>query len=799
MSELRLQLQSSLGDAYNIERELGGGGMSRVFLATERAFSRKVVIKVLPSETAGAVSIERFQREIGLAARLQQANIVPVLTAGDTGGVPYFTMPFVEGQSLRARLSSGGELPIPEAVGILKEVARALAYAHAQGVMHRDIKPDNVLVSGGTAMVTDFGVAKALSVATTTGGDALTATGLAVGTPGYIAPEQASGDPQTDHRADIYSFGCLAYELFSGSAPFAGRSPHQTIAAQMTETPDPVERRRPALSPQLAALVTRCLAKSAADRPQSAVELIASLDAVGVTPQANEVRGNKKLRPLVPVGLAALALAVLAGTWFLTSLLKAPGTANPLSFAVLPFANGTGDSSVAYLAEGLSDEVRVLLGSAGLSVKARGSSMQAAGKSAREAGIMLDVETVLQGTLTRTATVPRVVAELVRVSDETVLWNKTVDLPATARTTFRDSLVREIATALHARVRPISPGAPDAAVSRGTNDDAAFDAFIRGEYFRRQFDAPRALALLQEAIDRDSAFARAHASLALTYAVLPLAGSAIPAAAMRRATKSADKALLLSPNASLSALAKGLLLWTGMLNYVEAEAAIRRAVELDSTNVEARVWHAFVLAALGRLDEATAQAAAVLRADPYSPEGLIFTGAFPLAMNRFREVVDATPAILRVVPQSSIVYWNLAEAYAFLGKPDSAVTAVENMLRISGGDFGGYGIAMFVYASAGQWDKVRENETMARRLGGNSPNYLHTLSGLVYGDYGAAMTALERGVAAREPVFNTVMITCEPMFAKLHSNPRFVALANRLGSRICPEASPWPIGPSPKR
>ena len=170
MTDLRAQLQASLGDAYTIERELGGGGMSRVFLATERALNRRVVIKVLPNEAAGAVSMERFRREIELAARLQQANIVPLLSAGDMGGVPYFTMPFVDGESLRARVANGGALPVGDAFGILKEVARALAYAHAQGVVHRDIKPDNVLLSGGTAMVTDFGVAKAITAATTAGG-----------------------------------------------------------------------------------------------------------------------------------------------------------------------------------------------------------------------------------------------------------------------------------------------------------------------------------------------------------------------------------------------------------------------------------------------------------------------------------------------------------------------------------------------------------------------------------------------------------------------------------------------------
>jgi serine/threonine-protein kinase len=201
MTDAREELQAALGVTYAIDRELGGGGMSRAFIATERALGRQVVIKVLPTDTAGAVSVERFKREIAFAARLQQANIVPLLSAGEMGGVPYFTMPYIAGQSLRARLAAEGPLPIADAIVILTEVARALAYAHKAGVVHRDIKPDTVLLSAGTAMVTDFGVAKAISTTTTATGADLTGTGVALGTLAYMSPEQASGDPLADHRA----------------------------------------------------------------------------------------------------------------------------------------------------------------------------------------------------------------------------------------------------------------------------------------------------------------------------------------------------------------------------------------------------------------------------------------------------------------------------------------------------------------------------------------------------------------------------------------------------------------------
>ena len=287
-SELRNQLQRTLGAAYTLERELGGGGMSRVFVAHEAALGRKVVIKVLPSELAAGVNVDRFNREIQLAAGLQHPHIVPVLSAGATEGLPFFTMPFVEGESLRARLTREGALPIGDAVSILRDVARALAYAHERGIVHRDIKPDNILLSGGSATVTDFGVAKALSSArnpspTETPREMLTAVGMSMGTPAYMAPEQAAADPDTDHRADIYAFGATAYELLTGHSPFHGRGARALLAAHMSETPVPVDELRGDAPPALAALVMACLEKDPAARPASAAELLGVLDASGAT------------------------------------------------------------------------------------------------------------------------------------------------------------------------------------------------------------------------------------------------------------------------------------------------------------------------------------------------------------------------------------------------------------------------------------------------------------------------------------------------------------------------------------
>src|SRR5216683_4862542 len=333
MTDLSVQLAAAVGETYRIERELGGGGMGRVFLAVETALGRHVVIKVLPPGLAAGVNAERFRREIQLAASLQHPHIVPLLTAGATGDLLYYAMPFIPGESLRAKLAREGELPVPEAVHILADVVDALAYAHAQGIVHRDVKPDNVLLSGKHALVTDFGVAKAVS--SSSGAATLTSLGMALGTPAYMAPEQAAGDPNVDHRADLYAVGALGYELLAGRLPFSGLSPQGMLAAQVTTTPEPVTQHRATVPPALAALIMRCLAKHPADRPQSAEEIVAQLETMttptgGITPQQAEISSGTAaaIRRSHPVRVATLfafaALGVLTLAYMLVHLLGLP-------------------------------------------------------------------------------------------------------------------------------------------------------------------------------------------------------------------------------------------------------------------------------------------------------------------------------------------------------------------------------------------------------------------------------------------------------------------------------------------
>jgi hypothetical protein len=283
------------------------------------------VVKVLPPDRTGDVNIERFKREIQVAARLQHAHIVPVLAAGETNGLPYYTMPFVDGDSLRSRLAKEGALSTSETVNILRDVARALAYAHEQGVVHRDIKPDNVMIAGGSAVVTDFGIAKAISASRThAAGATLTQVGTSIGTPAYMAPEQAAGDPSTDHRADLYAFGCMAYEMLTGEPPFVERSPHLLLAAHMGKEPVPITSRRADVSPALAAIVTQCLAKDPDARPSAAREIArfldtASTDSAGLaTPLL--LAGRGMLARMLGIYLLAFLVIVVVARAAVTSI-----------------------------------------------------------------------------------------------------------------------------------------------------------------------------------------------------------------------------------------------------------------------------------------------------------------------------------------------------------------------------------------------------------------------------------------------------------------------------------------------
>ena len=647
-ADLRAQLQAALGGAYAIERELGGGGMSRVFLATETGLTRSVVVKILTPELAAEVSAERFAREVKLAARLQQANIVPLLNAGQANGLPWYSMPYVRGESLRAKLASGAPVPVTDAVHILRDVARALAFAHGEGVAHRDIKPENILISGGAAVVTDFGIAKALTTARTQdGGDAsptITQMGASIGTPAYMAPEQIAGDPNVDHRADIYAWGVVAWELLGGKHPFAGKTNAQgMLAAHLSETPAALTSARPEVPPALSALVSRCLEKDPARRPQSANELLTSLDQITVTSGARPAMAAPKRFPIRSLVIGAAALVVIGvGVWLVTHRSTAAANDGSVgkSLAVLPFASVGGDTANQYFAEGMADELTTELAKvSGLRLAATSSAAAYRNKTAdaREVGKALNVATVLQGTVRREGARMRVSAQLSNTADGIVLWSNSYEREVKDVFAVQDELTRDIIGALRVT---LAGGATVTIPIKDTTDIETYDIYLRGLHFLRQRGSSvmGSISYFRQALARDSMYARAWSELGEAYCVLPLY-SPVPADSLLPLGRAAiAKAHALDPTDANAFATEG---FCDILasQFRDAETAFTRALALDSSNVIANRIAWTTLVATGRVNDAVDAELRALRFDPLSATPAWIAAQVMLVAKRYDEGV----------------------------------------------------------------------------------------------------------------------------------------------------------------
>ncbi|MEO7857411.1 MAG: serine/threonine-protein kinase [Gemmatimonadaceae bacterium] len=667
---LRDRLQTTLGHDYRLGAELGGGGMSRVFVADDARLGRRVVVKVLPPDLAAEVSAGRFEREVRFAARLQHPHIVPLFTAGEIGPLLYYTMPFVEGESLRQRLAREGALPVPDAVRLIRELADALDYAHRQGVVHRDLKPENVLLSGGHATIADFGIAKALSSASATAGQ-ITATNTVIGTPLYMAPEQASGDPATDHRADLYALGLIAYELFTGVHPFAGRAPHAMVAAHFTETPPLLTDTRHDLSPALSGIVARLLAKRPEDRPQSASEIVRVIDETTST--------GDRARPLLAwsfpssrrrlvMTIAMMVLVVSAGiaTW----RLRASPIIEPPSLMVLPFEN-LGPAADQYFADGLTDEVTSRLsGVSGLRLIGRASARQYKGttKSPREIGREVGATHLLTGTVrwerdSGTGGRVRVSSELVRVVDQSSVWSEPYEAPLSDVFRVQASVAERVAAALDVALLAREQRVVRA---RPTSNVAAYDAYLRARAQSTpgtRYQAPPQLAAIVEferAVALDPSFAAAHARLADSYlALFDLLGDP---AMLAKARASSDRAWSLDSTLEDSRLARARYL-TLADDPEGAYRAVSAAAAAAPTNAEVLFRLAETEEALGWAERAlnTAIRAAALdpKTDPAQPLGGMYAAVY-----RYEESIRALEHEIAIAPQTTGAYG--VESFTYL-------------------------------------------------------------------------------------------------------------------------------------
>ncbi|MGH7631254.1 MAG: protein kinase domain-containing protein [Gemmatimonadales bacterium] len=702
MADLRAHLEAGLADRYALQREIGRGGMATVFLAHDAKHDRSVALKVLHPELAVALGPERFQREIRLAARLQHPHILTVLDSGEAGGHLWFTMPFVEGESLRSRLSRERQLPLDDAVRIGIEAARALDYAHTHGVVHRDVKPENILLTAdGTTLVADFGIARALG-----GDDAqLTETGMSVGTPTYMSPEQAAGERNVDGRSDIYSLGCVLYEIIAGEPPFTGPTAQVVLMRRFTDTPRPLHEVRDTVPAGVEQAVFKALARSPADRFATAAQVAQALDGVQAARRTGEqleaVVPTQQVRKPPPARPPARRPAVLGlavgfligvGALFAWRQSRQDDSAGSVRrVAVLPFEN-VGEADDAYFAEGVSDAVRGKLAAVpGLEVTARSSTVQytKTAKPMQVIGRELGVDYLLTGTV-RWAKAKDGTSR-VEVSPELV----EVTPGKTPRSRWQQPFVASITDVfqVQADVAARVTDALDVAMgdstraqleARPTRSVPAYDAYLRGRSYEQRGRLnvePQSMAIArqmyEEAIRHDSSFALAWARLAQTHLYL-YERDRTDTTHRAAARHAAQRALALGSAMGEAHAAMGDYLWGTENDQHRAMVEYSAALRHDAKNPEllaSVAWNQFWR---GRRDSALVNMERAAALDPRSAERALNAAGMYRLLARFPQAIAAYDRAIELAPDQYFAYFHKAQTLInWGGDVDAARTTMQ--------------------------------------------------------------------------------------------------------------------------
>ena len=660
-------LARALQDRYRIERELGRGGFAVVYLAHDLRHDRPVAVKVLHEEIAESVGKERFEREIKLAARLQHPHILGVFDSGDVGGRLWFAMPFVEGESLRDRLTREGALPINDAVGIAREVADALDHAHQHGVMHRDVKPENILLSGRHAMVADFGIARALA----SGGSGLTQTGMSVGTPGYMSPEQAMGEKVTDARTDVYALGCVLYEMLAGEAPFTGPSAQSVIARMLTETPRSLHATRAGVSETLDAVTLRALARVPADRYATAAEFgdalaqVAAANQSGVAPSAAPPRAAGA----APAALAArpkrgtpifavFALGIILGLGGLFAWRSRHGDSGGRGLAVLPFDN-VGAAEDAYFADGITEEVRGKLAAIpGLRVTARTSSNMYKGSKKSPADIAgeLGVEYLLTGTIRWEQAADgqrrvRVTPELIKASDGSNKWQQSFDAVLNDVFTVQTGIATRVAQALDVT---LAAQVQQKLEARPTKNLEAYQEFLLGEKATEAMARSDGKSLAEgdahysRAVAIDTGFGIAWSRLA--YVTVQNFNTNYSEDLARRAKDAIERAMRLAPDRAPVRLAYSRYLRIVKKDYAGSLAQLDTGLMREPNNADLLASSSSVNGLLARWDAAVDAAKRAYTVDPRNPNAARNVARILHAVRRFAESDEYAGKALALSP-----------------------------------------------------------------------------------------------------------------------------------------------------
>ncbi len=672
----------ALASRYKVERVLGEGGMATVYLAMDLKYHRSVAVKVMRPELASTMGADRFLREVEIAARLTHPHILSMYESGEADGLLYYVMPYVEGETLRDRIHRETQLPVEDALKIAREVSEALAYAHDHGVIHRDIKPANILLGGGHAMVADFGIARAVSNTTT---ESLTQTGLAVGTPHYMAPEQAMGDREVDARADIYAVGALLYEMIAGEPPFTGPTAQAIVARSLTENPRSLTNSRTNLMPDVDQVAMKALAKSPADRYQTAKALGTALDhALDVTHSGPRplVASSRRARLRVPALVLVAVIAVLATAFFVVKLPH--GAAKESRLAVLPFTN-RGAAEDAYFADGIADELRGKLAGLGtLQLIARTSSDQyrESKKTPKEIGAELGVNYLLTATVRWAKSADgtgrvQVVPELIDVRTGDITWQQSYDADVTDVFQVQAQIASRVAGALG-----VALGSREETKlsERPTANLAAYDLYLKGRATIGTDPASirRGVAYFEQAVALDSSFIDAWSRLSGRLATL-YGNTAPDPVVARRALAAAQRVLQLSPSGPQGHAALARYEVSVTKNAVEAKRQLDEALRLAPDNPEYLGLAGSVDRAAGRWDDALAHTRQAIRLDPRSSTSVSRLQNIYLWLRRYPEALGASEAALALAPGDLSMIQDKAMVYVAEGDIPGARAAMREV------------------------------------------------------------------------------------------------------------------------
>jgi len=745
VNDIVSRLSQALQGRYRIERELGRGGMAIVYLARDLRYDRIVAVKVMRPEILISVGSERFLREIHIAARLSHPHILPLFDSGDADGILYYVMPYVEGESLRSRLTREEKLPIEDAVRIGLEIASGLAHAHAQGVVHRDVKPENILLTGSTSVLTDFGIAQAVD----SSGGRLTGTGLLIGSPAYMSPEQATG--RVDQRSDVYALGCVLYEMLGGAPPFAGPTTIALLASHTNKAVTPLREVRGTVPLHLESVVLRALAKDPADRFGSAGDLSIALG------------------------------RVVSGTGFVAAAPGADSRPSQRSLAILPFEDLSPARDQEYFCDGVAEELRSTLSKVeGLQVASRRASnaVQGKGLDLRALGRELGVTHLLEGTVRSAGDRLRVSVTLTGTSDGFQLWSERYDRKMDDVFEIQDDIARRVTAAL--RIHLTS----QRSARRGTTNLEAYRAYLRGRHHwnrRTERSLRQSVTHMHEAIAMDPSYAEARAGLADALVTLGIYGAAAPIEVMSEAFEAARTALENNPSLAEALVVRGAVQALRDWSWEAAEKDFRDAIRLDPRYPTGHHWYAsHLLMPLGRFEDAARSLGSALELDPGAAavsisRGLLLAlhGDNDRAIEQFQQLLDRDP-------EFGVAHYFLGQVYDRQALFGAAEDALEQAL-IFGGESPEV-IAMLAYSRArsGRKGPSREGLERLRALGSKrfvSPALL-ALVHIGLEEYSEAIALLEEAVEVRAT--ELVWLKVRWQYDSLRGQSPFDAIVRRV-------------------